>query len=301
MTALTGVYVSLEDLLTLAPTVKPNYKRRQKIGMQSGNVLSRIRGRGLDLDEVRQYQPGDDIRNIDWKVTARLQEPHTKVFREEQERPCLFIVDQTQSMFFGSQKRLKSVLCAEIAGRLAWSAIQQKDRVGGIVISNSDLTVIKPRRSKQTVARLLQAVAESNRSLNASTQSSTHPVEVWEKVPLLLRRLVTSNFSLTFISDFLVLNEDLWSRILAFNQHNQVRIYYTFDRIERELPPANYYRVSNGSETVQFHTGSRQIRQGYGEQFQRRIEPRQQECLARGIPFYTVSTNDELDTLVHDV
>ena len=109
MPSLTGVYVTVADLIGLATAPSAKRRTRRATGGYSGTLVSRMRGRGVDLDEVRLYQAGDDVRNIDWKVTARKEKPHTKIFREERERPTMLVVDQRRSMFFGSQVRLKSV------------------------------------------------------------------------------------------------------------------------------------------------------------------------------------------------
>ena len=108
--------------------------RQPAVSVLNGRHASRLRGRGLNFEELRDYLPGDDIRTIDWRVTARKNKPHTKVFREERERPTLIVVDQTQNMFFGSRLRLKSVAAAEVAARIAWQNLNAGDRVGGIVI-----------------------------------------------------------------------------------------------------------------------------------------------------------------------
>ena len=106
--------------------------RKQKVkSILGGKHSSKLRGRGLDFEEVRTYVPGDDIRNIDWKVTARTQKTHSKGFSEEKEKPALIVVDQSKSMFFGSVKRTKSVVAAELAALAAFRILKEGDRVGG--------------------------------------------------------------------------------------------------------------------------------------------------------------------------
>ena len=118
---LLGAFASTTQLLSLR--FKPSaakHRRDQSItGLQAGLKLSKIKGRGADFAEVRPYQPGDDVRAIDWRGTARRDKPHTKVFHEQREQPALVLVDQRQSMFFGSTLRLKSVAAAELAARIA--------------------------------------------------------------------------------------------------------------------------------------------------------------------------------------
>src|SRR5690606_19102976 len=124
-------------------------RRKQPNRSQAGALLSRHKGRGMEFDEVRQYQAGDDIRSIDWRGAARTGSPHTKLYREEQERPVILLVDFSPSMLFGTQLLLKSIQAAHIAASLAWSTIQQGDRVGAIVTNRHGHSEIRPRGRQQ--------------------------------------------------------------------------------------------------------------------------------------------------------
>ena len=130
---------------------------------------SKLRGRGVDFDQVRVYQPGDDVRTIDWRVTARTQEPHTKLFHEERERPIYLLVEQSRQLFFGSGLMFKSVLAARAAGLIGWAALGHNDRIGGLVFGGQDNHEIKPRRSKQSLLQLLARLARANQALSADT------------------------------------------------------------------------------------------------------------------------------------
>src|SRR6201991_5065616 len=136
-----GVYVSLDDLLALEYRGrKVSFLPRQPVhSLLSGRFASRMRGRGLNFEEIRDYRSGDDVRSIDWKVTARLQKPHIRVFNEERDRQTLLVGDQRLSMFFGSRRALKSVTAAEAAAIAAWRVLSVGDRVGAIVFNDSDL------------------------------------------------------------------------------------------------------------------------------------------------------------------
>ena len=164
--ALTGAYVDLQQLLGLRHSAyKDLTNNSNAVGHQSGLKISKTRGRGVDFAEVRQYQPGDDARMIDWRVTARKNKPHTKIFREERERPVLIFVDQSQQMFFGSQLRLKSVAAADITARIAWQTLAAGDRVGAVIVDNHSQHLFRPYRSSRAVGRLLNQLAISNQSL----------------------------------------------------------------------------------------------------------------------------------------
>ena len=115
----------------------------------------------MEYDESRLYQPGDDIRNIDWRVTARTGKPHTKLFREERERPVHVWVDLRAPMFFATRGKYKAVRAAELASLFAWTACQQGDRIGGIVFSDNSHHELKPQRGKSAVLRLIKFMVEA--------------------------------------------------------------------------------------------------------------------------------------------
>src|SRR4051812_1422822 len=165
----TGAYVNLANLLRLrfaAQDLKLFVKRAVKSQL-NGAERTRFRGRGMDFEEVRLYQAGDDVRSIDWRVTARTQVPHTKLYREERERPVFVLVDQRAPMFFGSQRCFKSVLAAHIAANLAWAALNNSDRIGGLIFGDKAQRDIRPRRSKHAVLELLHQLREFNQQLQS--------------------------------------------------------------------------------------------------------------------------------------
>ena len=136
-----------------------NKKARSQL---TGNISTQFRGRGIDFEELRQYQAGDDIRSIDWRVTARTGKAHTKLYSEERERPVIIVNDQRQAMAFGSRHCFKSVQATEIAALLSWSALAQNDRIGGLIFNDSDHTEIKPKRHKSSVLSVLRASHDYN-------------------------------------------------------------------------------------------------------------------------------------------
>lgn len=139
-------------------------------GQMSGNYLSRNKGRGMEFDEVRHYQTGDDIRAIDWRVTARTGKTHTKLFREELERPVLIATDLSASMHFGSQLLFKSVQAAHVASLVAWHAKNRGDRLGGIVFNQHEHLELKPRSRKEGVLHYLHALTSLHSSQHAIQQ-----------------------------------------------------------------------------------------------------------------------------------
>lgn len=180
-----SVHVSLPHLVRLRHKATGyTFLPRQPIhSLLSGRYASRLRGRGLNFEELRRYHPGDDIRAMDWKVTARTRKPHVRVYAEERDRAVLLLVDQRIHMFFGSHERMKSVVAAEAAALSAWRAFGVGDRVGAIVFNDQRMESIRPQRSKATVMQLLSNIERMNRELHANSQVALNRSQVYQGWP----------------------------------------------------------------------------------------------------------------------
>ncbi len=297
---LAGAYADIQQLLALRhkPYSQPASTTSRVVGNRAGLKLSKIKGRGVDFAEVREYQPGDDIRAIDWRVTARKNKPHTKVFREERERPTLIVADQTQNMFFGSKLRLKSVAAAEIAARIAWQNLNAGDRVGGIVIGNERQALHRPYRTTKAVARFLKDVADRNQALSRASGAGGDGQASLHEGMLRIRRLTQTNYRIFVISDF---QGDLsvWrDHLHQLARHNQVVVVHVHDLLEAELPPADHYAVTNGAERLQFHTGNKKLREKYAAAFQAHTESLMGLCAHEAMRYISIATHDDhLDQL----
>ncbi len=297
---LSGAYVSLNDLIALSSAVYTKHRRRKSKARVAGERRSVHRGRGVDFEEVRLYQPGDDVRNIDWNVTARKRIPHTKVYTEERERPTLLIVDQSMTMFLGSNNRLKSVAAADIAARLAWRTLYQKDRVGGLVLGIRNIETIKPFRSGTAVVRVLRAIVDANTRLKYS--ETTRPEsqtkgELWERALSQLQHVTPANHRIFVISDFVGMSQDAINSMLNRGRHNDLQVIHVYDEIERTLPPSNMYAVTNGAQFVEFHSGRRKLRDEYTVRFGNRLDNLRSMCLKHNVMFTSFSTDDDLEAL----
>ena len=300
MASITGVYVTVADLIGLATAPIVRRRKRRATGGFSGALVSRMRGRGVDLDEVRLYQAGDDVRNIDWKVTARKEKPHTKIFREERERPTMIVVDQRQSMFFGSQVRLKSVAAAEAAARIAWQTLNARDRVGGVVIASDSLAVLKPIRSKLNVVRLLSAITDANNELSTSIQQSESSEPTWHEILMNLRRATPVGHRIVFVSDFVEIEESDLQQLLVLQNHNELTLIQVYDPLEQNLPPSGSYAVTDGSRRVTFSGGNSRNQSKYEERFDAHRIKLEDACRTRGIRFFSISTAEDFSQVLID-
>src|SRR5215472_6403695 len=166
-----------------------------------GRRASHVRGRGLDFEELRSYVAGDDVRSIDWRVTARAQKPYVRVYSEERDRPTMLVVDQRINMFFGSRRSMKSVVAAEVAALAAWRVFHQGDRVGAFVFNDETTEQVRMRRSRATVLRILDRICYQNHLLRGDSPAQPRPErldEVLESVSRVCRHdaliLIASDF-----------------------------------------------------------------------------------------------------------
>jgi uncharacterized protein (DUF58 family) len=232
----TYVYTNLEKLVSLKYDIRGfSFLPKQPVQSQlTGKHRSRLRGRGLDFEEVRSYSFGDDIRSIDWKVTARTRNPHTKVYTEERERPVFIVVDQSSSMFFGSRKYMKSVIAAEAAAISAWKVLAVGDRIGGIVFDDESWEEVKPKRNPKVVMYFLKLIAEKNNILNASSFTKQNP-EMLNGILEQTLRYVTHDYLVVVLSDFYGLNDRTIKLLKQISRHNDVIAGIIKDEMEYNL------------------------------------------------------------------
>ncbi|MCB1690629.1 MAG: DUF58 domain-containing protein [Halioglobus sp.] len=286
-----GAYAQLDELIALRfPAKQLKLGRRNRaLSNLAGPVKSNFRGRGIDFEEVRSYQPGDDIRTIDWRVTARTGSAHTKLFREERERPVLVVVDQRNSMFFGSSYCFKSVLAGHLASLLAWSALNGGDRVGGLVFNNDEHQEIRPRRSRKAVLTLLSQISSYNSALPLSSANETGS---FAGMLSNLRRITRPGSSLFLISDFRgASDEGAREHLFELAKHTELTALACSDPMESDLPRAGTYAVTNGSERSELHTGNRQLRDSYRLRLQQQHELLRNDLARLGVPLLQASTH----------
>jgi uncharacterized protein (DUF58 family) len=269
----------------------------------SGLLTSNFRGRGIDFAEVRAYQPGDDIRTIDWRVTARTGKPHTKLFQEEKERPVLLIVDQSKSMFFGSRVTFKSVIAAQAAALISWTALDEGDRVGGLVFSDTGHREVRPRRTKSSVLHLLHEINVFNHQLGKTenTESHEHPFETndgenhyFASAVSKIRQVAKHGSTIFLISDFLNFDEDTRIHLNQLARHNDIVGIHVSDEMERTLPPPDQYTISNGVERARINTANRRHREAYSVHFTEHLQSLKFEFTRFKAPFFELTTSESV-------
>jgi uncharacterized protein (DUF58 family) len=295
-----GAVVTLQQLLIqrhAAKTLEYIAHNRSIAGI-SGLHLSKMRGRGIDFEEFRPYQAGDDIRLIDWRVTARTGRPVTKVFREERERPVIIAVDQTRNMYFGSQIAFKSVIAAQAAALFCWLAIDNGDRVGGLVFSDSEANLVRPKRSRRSALHLLNQIYTYNQKLSDLKNSENQIIPSSDFKPGLanalgqIKRITKPGSTLYVISDFMTLDEKALQYLNQLSRHNNVICCFVYDALEESLPVPGIYSITDGGKKGALNTYNTKARLRYREQFHERVEEMTSELDKLQIQLIKMRTNE---------
>jgi len=249
-----------------------SFQPRQPIhSILSGRHASRLRGRGLNFEEMRDYLPGDDIRSIDWKATARTGKPHVRVFTEERDRPALLVVDQRMSMFFGSQLNMKSATAAEAAAIATFRILDAGDRVGGIVFDDDSEVEFVPKRSRRTAYALLESIAEKNAALHADRQAAPAPGEL-NTVLSSVARIAHHDHVVMVFSDFDGIDEMTQRHLSGIAMHNDVILFLVYDPMAERLESGERAVIGDGHMQAEIDLGSKSIRDAVSDFTRQRLE-----------------------------
>ncbi len=285
--------VGIDELIALRLKARKInlYRKQTALAQLAGNHASRFRGRGMDYQESRIYQPGDDIRSMDWRVTARTGRPHTKLYQEERERPVVVCVDLNPSMFFASRGALKSVVASRAASLIGWATISHGDRIGALLF-NGEHHELPPRGGKHGVLRLIrQLVAQSDPLENL--KYPPHPQGL--NVALARLRRVSRPGSLIFLlSDFYGIDEETGNHLMRLRQHNDMVAIQLLDALELEPPLPARYSVSDGRQQGILDTRSARARKAYRDFFSQHHRSVQDLMRSRAIPLLQMSTEDDI-------
>lgn len=261
--------------------------------LQTGAYVSHFKGRGMEFDESRPYQPGDDPRNIDWRVTARSAEPYTKLFREERERPVLVMVDLRSNMHFATRGAFKSVSASRAAALLSWCAHHRGDRLGGIIFGDTLHRELKPRLGRQAALRYLHLLVTHGDWQHRVRGAGSDGTVPFAQAMSALRRVTRPGSLVIVISDFSGFSRTTQAHLSGIARHNEVLAVALSDPLERELPPPGHYRLVSDGEELGIDTYSPVARADYRQAFDARQAALETFCHRYGIHLMPMSTADD--------
>jgi len=293
------VHPTLDDLVELQYEAKGfSLLPSQPVeSLLAGRHGSRLRGRGLTFEELRGYRPGDDIRAIDWKATARLRSTHIRVYSEERERPVLLVVDQRSTMFFGSQRTTKATAAAEVAALGAWRVLDVKDRVGAIVFGDDEIVQIRPQRSRQTVMRICNELIRLNHKLSASSPKASP-----ENFNAALQRAVNvanHDYLVVIVTDYDGANDETRKLCTRLAAHNDVLAVLTYDPMGIQLPDAPGLEVTDGENAIGVPEGG-SFPDSFANCFNQKLEDIRSVLTSIRIPVLPICTHEPVAKQVLD-
>lgn len=272
--------------------VKPRRTTRSAL---AGQHRSRFRGRGMDYRESRHYQAGDDIRNMDWRITARAGHAHVKVFDEERERPVVVVADFGPSMFFASRGAFKSVMAARLAALIGWSAVSRGDRIGALLFDGAHRE-IQPAGGRRGQMRLIRALVDAGEPA-VGMADTLHPGEL-SRALARLRHVIRPGSLVWLLSDFASADAETERHLSQLAVHNTLFAIEILDPLELAPPPPGRYRISDGRRTGLLDTLSNPLRRDV----QRALADRRAEVRALiercGIPLQRCLTQDDPATVL---
>ena len=286
-------YAGLKQLVALQHPVSGfSFLPKQPVNsILSGRHGSRLRGRGLNFEELRHYRPGDDIRTLDWKVTNRTGKPHVRVYSEEKERPVLILVDQRINMFFGSQVKMKSVLAAELAALSAWRVLSVGDRVGALIFNDTEIKEIRPQRSRNNVMQILHNLVAFNHQLDATASQVQNEGQL-NKALAEVERISGHDYLIVLASDMSGWNDETLLRIKRLRQHNDVITSLIFDPLEETLPKAQQLILSDGNQQIQVDGGKASVGREFQTIFSNHVGYLKKIMAKYDIPVIPLTTNE---------
>ncbi|BCD98573.1 DUF58 domain-containing protein [Marinagarivorans cellulosilyticus] len=292
-----AIYCQAEDLFALRPLGQKLLlgQARASQSIMAGDVRTRYKGRGMSFAEVRPYQAGDDIRTIDWRVTARTQKPYTKLFEEERERPIFLMVDMRSSMFFGSQHQFKCVYAARIAVAMAWAACAAGDRIGAMILSDHGEWDLRPKRGKNAVLALIHALVDANKQLSNPAQSSGRSLAQFIEDG---KRIIRPGAMVYLISDGHD-SQGINAPLCTLARHADITFMHVYDTMETQLPAKGLFTISDGENRTTVN--SKAINQRYGAYFEQQQKALKTACIQAMVTGINAPVSGDLDNWLLDV
>lgn len=294
-----GIVATLPELIALQKYVTLKSFSPTQCITGSGLHRAPTRGRGMDFSEVRHYQGGDEIRHMEWRVTARTGKPHIKLYEEERERPVVILVDFNPSMYFGTRTAFKSYVAAQLASLLAWSANSTGDRVGGLLFSSNDHHEITPKSRNAGVLPLLSLLAHYT-SLYSQGHQKDKPQALYNAL-IRLKRVAKPGSLIILISDFYTMNEAAIKQLNRFKNHNDILAFHVCDTLELEAPPPGIYPITNGHRALMIDTQQSSMIAAYNEICQKRLIQLKAQFRQTAAHYIHTPTTADLPTLVRQI
>lgn len=297
-----GVFVELDELVALRGEARhSSFLPQQPVrSLLAGRRASRLRGRGLDFDELRGYVPGDDVRSIDWHVTARMRKPYVRTYKEERDRPVLLVVDQRLGMFFGTQQVMKAVAAARLAALAAWRIVAVGDRVGALIVGEHEDVAVRPSRSSSNVFYLCELLVKAGRELSTANAANHTNEDSFARALRAASELAPRDTLVILISDLRGFSADSVALLGSLRKHNDLLVAWIVDPLEAALPDLGLVPVTDGRTTLSVPTADAGFRARFAAKFADDTRRVREFCAGSGAPYFELRTDRDLLEQVRD-
>lgn len=291
-----GLSASLDELIEQRKYL-PYIKKQQNrfTSDQAGDIRSAFKGRGMEFDEVRTYGFGDDVRDIDWRVTARKNEPYTKVFSEEKDREVYVVLDLSSYMLFGTKKELKSVAAAKLAALLGWQSMANKDRFGLVIYNGKETRVFKPQNNQKNLMAVLKAISETSVDiLKLSEEERSHAKNDVTEPLQFLQYSIKSRAMVFVLSDFKKISADGLKSLVALTKRCRVYCVNIYDYIEEVPPDSGEYMAEYMGEKLIFDSSPDAFKRTYYNYFLEKRQMMENFCRKFNCQYLNIRTDRPL-------
>lgn len=290
-----GLSVSLDELVEQKKYLPYIKKHSNNVTSDmAGDIRSAFKGRGMEFEEVRTYGFGDDVRDIDWRVTARKDDVYTKVFSEEKDREVYVVLDLSPYMLFGTKKELKSVSASKIASLLGWQSMANKDRFGLIIYDGVDTKVFKPQSNQKNLMAILKTISETSIKVLEKAKDKIQP-EANISDPLQYLQYSVKNKAIIFVvSDFNNVSETALKTLIYLTKKCRVYCINVYDYIEEISPESGEYKVEYNGEKLVFNSSSKEFKRTYAQYFQKKRKDMDSFCKRFGCHYVNIRTDKPL-------
>lgn len=256
----------------------------------SGRHMSHYRGRGLNFEEFRHYQQGDDTRDLDWRITMRTRKPHVRVYSEEKDLPVVMLVDQRSNMFFSSEQYMKSVIAAELASLCAWRVTKESDRIGCLVFNDKSHVWFAPERNQKHTLRMIKAIESFNHQLSIENKREEEVDVSFYRALTALNKGGLRGALILMFSDMKGLDDRGKKLVQSLQAHNDVLGVRISDPMEAQLQSANHFFVTDGEQQVAIPSLSDDLANKYKQYNRSHLKRVRTMFSASGAPFIEIST-----------
>ncbi len=272
-----GLYASLEDLVSMRryTVYLSAIPRRKNFSRQAGDIKSVFKGRGIELEEVRAYNFGDDVRDIDWRVTARKEQPYTKLFAEEKDREIFVWLDLSAPMAFGTKRELKSVTASKIAALIGWLALVHKDRFGCVIYDGQNSFLFKSQSSRGPVMAVFKKISEMSEALLTLKRADGQGLHKSFKM---LEQNVRQQAEVFVISDFNALDAAEFKQLAAIARKTSLHLLNVYDVLEENPPKGGEYMAEYFNKKLVFDSSSKNYRRAYHGYFEEKRNKLKEFC-----------------------